>query len=75
MICGTVKSLSPLTKKLEARESHVEAFGALAHVTRLQAFFHLVRARREVPAGEIQRTLAVPGPRCLTTWISSVAQD
>ncbi len=56
------RSLPLLTAKLAAEESHVEAFGALAHPTRLQAFFHLVRARHEVPAGEIQKALAVPGP-------------
>src|SRR5215475_12914066 len=39
--------------KLEATEQHVEAFKALAHLTRLQVFFFLVRAGREVPAGEI----------------------
>ncbi|MBI2461104.1 MAG: winged helix-turn-helix transcriptional regulator, partial [Candidatus Rokubacteria bacterium] len=40
----------------------MEAFRALAHLTRLQAFFLLVRAKREVPAGEIQEALEVPGP-------------
>jgi len=47
---------------LEASPPHVEAFRALAHLTRLQAFFFLVQARREVPAGEIQEALEVPGP-------------
>jgi DNA-binding transcriptional ArsR family regulator len=47
---------------LQARESHVEAFKALAHLTRLQIFFFLVRAQREVPAGEIQAELEIPGP-------------
>lgn len=42
--------------------AHVEALRALAHLTRLQAFFFLVRARGEVPAGEIQEALEVPGP-------------
>ena len=41
--------------------AHVEAFRALAHLTRLQVFFFLVRAKREVPAGEIQDALGVPG--------------
>jgi ArsR family transcriptional regulator len=54
------KSL-PLTR-LEATESHVEALKALAHLTRLQVFFFLVRAGREVPAGEIQEAVEVPGP-------------
>jgi DNA-binding transcriptional ArsR family regulator len=48
--------------RLEARDAHVEAFQALAHATRLEVFFFLVRARREVPAGEIQAELEIPGP-------------
>ncbi|MBI3457403.1 MAG: winged helix-turn-helix transcriptional regulator [Candidatus Rokubacteria bacterium] len=58
-----MKSTKPLPfVKLEASEAHVEAFRALAHLTRLQVFFFLVRAGREVPAGEIQEALEVPGP-------------
>ena len=56
----TKRSL-PLVR-LEATDTHVAAFKALAHLTRLQVFFFLVRARREVPAGEIQEALEVPGP-------------
>jgi len=56
-----VKSRLPLAD-LQAREAHVEAFKALAHLTRLQIFFFLVRAGREVPAGEIQAELEIPGP-------------
>ena len=48
--------------KLQAREAHVEAFKALGHLTRLQIFFFLVRAGREVAAGEIQAELEIPGP-------------
>lgn len=48
--------------RLQARDEHVEAFKALAHLTRLQVFFFLVRAGREVPAGEIQAELEIPGP-------------
>jgi DNA-binding transcriptional ArsR family regulator len=55
-----VKSL-PLSR-LQARDAHAEAFKALAHLTRLQIFFLLVREGREVPAGEIQAELEVPGP-------------
>lgn len=55
-----LKPLSPA--KLQADDTHVEAFRALAHLTRLQVFFFLVRARREVSAGEIQDALEVPGP-------------
>ena len=51
-----------VANRLQAREAHVEAFKALAHLTRLQVFFHLVRAGGEVPAGEIQAQLAIPGP-------------
>lgn len=48
--------------RLQADESHVEAFRALAHLTRLQVFFFLVRADGEVPAGAIQEAIEVPGP-------------
>ncbi len=48
--------------QLEASIAHVEAFKALAHLTRLQVFFFLVRAKGEVPAGEIQEAVGVPGP-------------
>ena len=58
-----MKTTRPLPlAKLEASEAHVEGFRALAHLTRLQVFFFLVRAAREVPAGEIQEALEVPGP-------------
>jgi ArsR family transcriptional regulator len=56
-----MKATLPLAE-LQARDTHVEAFKALAHFTRLQIFFYLVRARREVPAGEIQAELEVPAP-------------
>ncbi|MGH7279173.1 MAG: ArsR/SmtB family transcription factor [Candidatus Rokuibacteriota bacterium] len=48
--------------RLQAREAHAEAFKALAHLTRLQIFFLLVRAGREVAAGDIQAELEIPGP-------------
>jgi ArsR family transcriptional regulator len=48
--------------RLEASAQHVEAFKALAHVTRLQVFFFLVRAQGEVSVGEIQEAVEVPGP-------------
>lgn len=48
--------------KLEANPAHVEAFKALAHLTRLRVFFFLVRARGEVSVGEIQEAVEVPGP-------------
>src|SRR5438309_8509058 len=52
-------SLRPV---LEASGSHAEAFNALAHLTRLQVFFFLVKADREVPVGEIQAAIDVPAP-------------
>src|SRR4029450_8958987 len=58
-----MKQRAPLSlSQLDASEGHVEAFKALAHLTRLQVFFFLVRAGREVPAGEIQEAGGVPGP-------------
>ena len=57
-----MKTNKPSLGRLEASGSHVEAFKALAHLTRLQLFFFLGRARREVPAGQIQKALEVPGP-------------
>jgi ArsR family transcriptional regulator len=48
--------------QLEASEAHVEAFKALAHLSRLQVFFFLVRAQDEVSAGTIQQALRMPGP-------------
>jgi len=47
---------------LAASDVHVEAFKALAHLTRLQVFFFLVRAGGEVSAGAIQEAVGVPGP-------------
>ncbi|MGH7317501.1 MAG: ArsR/SmtB family transcription factor [Candidatus Rokuibacteriota bacterium] len=48
--------------QLEANDEHVEAFKALAHLTRLQIFFFLVRADREMSVGEIQAEVEIPGP-------------
>src|SRR5215470_20117246 len=55
-----VKAL-PLSR-LQARDAHVEAFKALAHQSRLQIFFFLVKTGTEVAAGEIQGQLEIPGP-------------
>src|SRR5216684_3548492 len=41
---------------------HVEAFKALGHLTRLQVFFFLFLAGREVSVGEIQAAVEIPGP-------------
>jgi DNA-binding transcriptional ArsR family regulator len=57
-----MKQRQPCLTELEAAEPHVEAFKALAHLRRLQIFFHVVRAGRELSAGEIQEALGVPGP-------------
>jgi DNA-binding transcriptional ArsR family regulator len=48
--------------QLEAAPEHVEAFKALAHLTRLQVFFFLVRAGKEMSVGEIQEEVEIPGP-------------
>jgi DNA-binding transcriptional ArsR family regulator len=47
---------------LAATPEHVEAFKALAHPGRLEVFFTLVKAREELPAGEVQETLGIPAP-------------
>jgi len=58
-----VKTIARLPlAQLEADATHVEAFKALAHLTRLQVFFFLVRAQGEVSAGEIQEAVGVPAP-------------
>jgi DNA-binding transcriptional ArsR family regulator len=51
----------PLTQ-LQASDEHVEAFKALAHLTRLQVFFCLVHAGKELSVGEIQTEVEIPGP-------------
>jgi ArsR family transcriptional regulator, arsenate/arsenite/antimonite-responsive transcriptional repressor len=48
--------------RLRESEAHVAAFKALAHLGRLRIFFFLVRARREMAAGQIQDALMIPGP-------------
>jgi ArsR family transcriptional regulator, arsenate/arsenite/antimonite-responsive transcriptional repressor len=62
-IHGNVKVIQrlPMTQ-LAASEEHVEAFKALAHLSRLEIFFFLVRAGREMSAGEIQAAVEIPGP-------------
>jgi|SRR6516164_7079590 DNA-binding transcriptional ArsR family regulator len=56
------QSLATRKTPLEASGVHTEAFKALAHLTRLQVFFFLVRAGEEVSVGEIQEALEVPAP-------------
>ena len=48
--------------ELSADPRHVEALKALAHLTRLQIFFCLVKAEGEMAAGEIQQAVEVPAP-------------
>jgi DNA-binding transcriptional ArsR family regulator len=48
--------------QLRVSDRHVEAFKSLAHPTRLEIFFFLVRRRGEVSVGEIQAELEIPGP-------------
>ena len=48
--------------RLQASDEHVEAFKALAHLSRLQVFFFLVRAGKEMSVGEIQAEVEIPGP-------------
>jgi DNA-binding transcriptional ArsR family regulator len=50
------------TSRPDASEAHVEAFKALAHLTRLQVFFFLVREDREVAVGEIQEAVEISAP-------------
>ena len=54
-------SRRPLAQ-LSADETHVEAFKALAHVSRLRVFFLLVKAGREMSVGEIQEAVEAAGP-------------
>jgi len=57
-----MKILLEPNQTLEASDRHAEAFKALAHLTRLRAFFLLAGAGRELPAGEIAKAIDVPGP-------------
>ena len=47
---------------MAADESHVDALRALAHLRRLEVFFFLVKASREMSVGEIQAAVEIPGP-------------
>jgi len=48
--------------QLAADDTHVEAFKALAHLSRLQIFFALVKADGEMSVGQIQEIVDIPGP-------------
>jgi DNA-binding transcriptional ArsR family regulator len=58
-----MKTISRLpVAQLSANDSHVEAFKALAHLSRLQIFFFLVKAGEEMSVGQIQEAVEIPGP-------------
>jgi len=48
--------------QLSADETHVEAFKALSHLSRLQVFFLLVKAGQEMSVGAIQDAVEIAGP-------------
>ena len=48
--------------QLAADETHVDAFKALAHLSRLEVFFTLVKAGRELSVGEILEAVEIPAP-------------
>ena len=48
--------------RLVATDAHVDALKALAHRSRLEVFFFLVRQKGEVAVGDIQTELEIPGP-------------
>lgn len=48
--------------RLQATDRHAEAFKSLAHRSRLEIFFFLVRQKGEVAVGDIQAELEIPGP-------------
>ena len=47
---------------MKAEEKHVAALNALGQLTRLRIFFHLVWAREELSAGQIEAVVDVPAP-------------
>jgi ArsR family transcriptional regulator, arsenate/arsenite/antimonite-responsive transcriptional repressor len=47
---------------LVATPQHVDAFKALAHPGRLDVFFTLVKAKREMAVGEVLDVLKIPAP-------------
>jgi DNA-binding transcriptional ArsR family regulator len=59
----STKQFRPLpVARLQAADAHVEAFAALAHLSRLQVFFFLVQQGKEVAAGAIQEAMGIPAP-------------
>src|SRR5438093_12702532 len=58
-----MKTIAPLPlARLDANHTHVEAFKSLAHLSRLQVFFFLVRAGKELSVGEIHEAVEIPWP-------------
>jgi len=55
-------SACPPLARLSADETHVEAFKALSHTSRLQIFFVLVKAEGELSVGDIQEAVEIAGP-------------
>lgn len=47
---------------MRPNDTHAEMFSSLGHVRRIAIIFHLAKARHEVPAGELQESLHIPGP-------------
>src|SRR3954469_4436142 len=52
----------PKAKRLSAKPEHAAALKALAHLGRLQVFFHLVRSGQALAVGDIQAALKLPAP-------------
>src|SRR5262249_24493627 len=62
-ILRSMKTIARLPlSQLSADQTHVEAFKALAHLSRLQVFFFLGKAGRAMSVGEIQEAVEIPGP-------------
>jgi len=60
---SSIRALRPLpVARLQAADAHVEAFAALAHLSRLQVFFFLVQQRKEMAAGAIGEATGIPAP-------------
>src|SRR5262249_30786418 len=48
--------------QLAADDTHVEAFKALAHLSRREVLCRLVKAGRAMSVGEIEEAVEIPGP-------------
>lgn len=54
--------VAPGESAVEPTQAHVEAFGALAHPSRLEIVALMARERREMAVGEIHTALGIPAP-------------